>query len=98
ADLPARFGCDCTQAQDGGLSLLRADARQDQDEFVSTHTGDVIVLAASLFEILGYDLQQAIALQMSETVINLLKAVQVTNQHGQRSIQPTATRQFAIQM
>src|SRR2546422_735532 len=51
-------------------------------EFVSPHARDVIVLAATVFERLGKQPQHAVALEVAETVVDLLEPIHVRDHHG----------------
>ena len=80
AGLPGQFA--------HGISLLcRAICRETGRhyyEFVSTHASHVIILAAAVLKSLREQAQDTVALQVTKTVIDLLKTVHVADHHDER--------------
>src|SRR5579872_48251 len=68
------------------------------DEFISTHAGNVVVAAADVLETSGELAQQFVALEVPERVVDLLESVDVANQHSERRLHAAAACDFLRQM
>src|SRR5205823_13264898 len=60
--------------------------------------GNIVIFAAGTLGRLGKQTKQAIALEMPETIIDLLEAVHVRDHDGEAGVIALATRQFAVEL
>ena len=73
-------------------------AGKEHDELVASHPGHMVVLAARGLKSEGDRSQHLIAFQVSETIVDLLEAVQIQHQHGQRHAVAMPPGKFRIEL
>src|SRR5262249_20968395 len=86
------------QRVDLRLHVLGTDTRDKYDKFVASQTSDIIVLAATLAQTLGNVLQQLVAGQVAEAVVDGFEAVQIQYQNRQAAVDARAALELGIQV
>jgi hypothetical protein len=95
ADQPA--GVDCQFMQTAGLftGCFRVEAGSDDDEFIATHAGNLVVTTADFLEVTGKFLQKVVTFEMAVKVVNLFEVVEVADHDGEGRAGAAAAGEFA---
>lgn len=80
------------------LDIFASKSRQYKDKFVPSHSGDIVVLAAGSFETFRDRLKQLITDEVAESVVDLLKSIEIPEKYGERSTGPTAPGNFGLEV
>src|SRR5581483_6260048 len=74
------------------------DPGHNHHKLVSSHAGGVIVFTARFLELGRESLQEFVAQQVSQAVVNVFEAVEVCDENRKFRIATLATRDFTIEM
>src|SRR5262249_49415648 len=75
-----------------------SQSRSDDYEFVAAHTGDIVVFAARLFQLLREHSQEAVAFEVSEAVVHLFESIEIADQHCESFFVAAATGHLSIKV
>src|SRR6476469_3449850 len=86
ADLTACIAREFAQADTSCFRSRRAQPGSYNHKLVSAHSRHVVIFTAGALQSVREVPQNPVAFKMTKQIVDFLKAIQVTNHHGQRSV------------